>query len=319
MDEGDGSVRHPSSKGAMSSTGMRIAMGLVRATPSWEWVGADLAPLLRARHEVRFVSNYDEIAALDADWLVSIKFPPSADVVCACKRRGTRVLYFPVDYFTSPAEIAGHANLLSLFDVVAVHARPLADALAVHSRRVTIVEHYCKYALPTPNAYRADGFVLWVGHRQYVVHLGDWLMAHPLEAPLRILTNVPRRLELAGRGASVLARATWFQWSEHAQEALFRSARAAIDIKGSDFSQRIKPPTKAQQFVASGIPIALNADSYGFQYFRSLGFEVATPNDPARWFSEAYWRETVEFASVLRNRTSKEAVAHSYAEILEDT
>jgi len=291
-------------------------MGPVNVAPSWAWVGADLAPSLSVQHDVRFVSSWHELEFLEADWLIAVKFPPGLADVERCKRRGTKVLYLPVDYFETEEAITRDAALLSSFDAVAVHTRPLADALTPHARRLAIVEHYGKYALAAPNAFKPEGYVLWVGHRKYVGHLGSWLMAHPIEAPLRILTNVPQRLELTGRSAAVLAKATWYTWSERAQETLFQGAKAGIDIKGTDFSQRTKPPTKAQQFVTSGIPVALNPDSYGFEYFRNLGFDVASPRDHVRWFSEAYWRETLELASLLRARTSKEAVAASYLQIL---
>ena len=88
------------------------------------------------------------------------------------------------------------------------------------------------------------------------------------------------------------------------------SAKAAIDIKGTDsFFQYTKPPTKAQKFVMSGLPLALNHASSPYEYLRNRSLQPATPDDAERWFSEKYWRETSDLGRRLREELSLEAVA----------
>jgi len=97
-----------------------------------------------------------------------------------------------------------------------------------------------------------------------------------------------------------------------------RACKAAIDVKmTATFNQRYKPPTKAQQYVASGIPFAVNPDSYSAEYFRLRGFDVASPLDGARWLSEAYWEATRVVGEQLRFTTSLQAVGARYRELIE--
>ena len=91
-----------------------------------------------------------------------------------------------------------------------------------------------------------------------------------------------------------------------------RTCRAAIDIKGSDFNQATKPPTKAQQFLASGIPFACNSDSSVADYLKWRDFDVADATDMNRLFSRDYWKETQAFAPRLKSWTSADAVKGSF-------
>jgi hypothetical protein len=114
-----------------------------------------------------------------------------------------------------------------------------------------------------------------------------------------------------------------YPWSERTQRQLMSQAKAAIDIKGGpwlgaeNWHQQVKPPTKGQQFVCSGIPFAVNRDSHCFDYFRSRGLLLATPDDPTRWFSHAYWEETKRFAESYRPQLSLEAVGLALKPLIE--
>ena len=57
---------------------------------------------------------------------------------------------------------------------------------------------------------------------------------------------------------------------------------AAIDIKGDDFRSRHKPPAKAIDFIASGVPLAMNPDSSMVEHLARMGFDVASPLDTER-------------------------------------
>jgi hypothetical protein len=295
---------------------LKIAMGPATPHASWRWVGEDLIPLLARHHEVRVVRESELLLVADFDLLMLVKHLPCADDLAGLKDYNQRILYFPVDHFTSVEHIKQEAAALRLCDVLLVHSERLADELRPYCQSVELVEHYCKHALPTMNRFRPDGFVLWVGHLQNLAPVCQWFTHSSSRIRLKILTNLPERLELMGAAGTRLHEIEWHPWTEALQNALFIGARAGLDIKGNQFQQRTKPPTKAQQFVASGIPVALNRESYGFEYFRSRGFEPATPDEPERWFSEEYWRETCKFGEKLRLMTSPDAVADSYLRVI---
>jgi hypothetical protein len=69
-------------------------------------------------------------------------------------------------------------------------------------------------------------------------------------------------------------------------------------------------------FLASGVPFAINADSSPAKYCRSLGFEVASSEDTDYWLSKEYWRATQEFGRILESRLSIAAIAGMWANVL---
>jgi hypothetical protein len=168
---------------------------------------------------------------------------------------------------------------------------------------------------------------------QYVPYLLRWLAEHPIEREVRILTDLDSErgwarahgtaaqlglsIELS-RAPTAIAGHPACQWSERRQLEMMRACKAALDVKHTVlFNQHHKPPTKAQQFVASGIPCAVNPEAYSAEYFRSRGFDPASPDDPARWLSRDYWEETRRAGARLRRETSIEAVAARYRELIE--
>jgi hypothetical protein len=67
------------------------------------------------------------------------------------------------------------------------------------------------------------------------------------------------------------------EWTPQRQLGLTAGARAALDIKGDDFRSRHKPPAKAIDFIASGVPLAMNPDSSPVEHLARMGFDVASP------------------------------------------
>ena len=110
-----------------------------------------------------------------------------------------------------------------------------------------------------------------------------------------------------------------FPWFEVPQRQLMQQAKAAIDIKGGAWlgtgnnapdywQQQVKPPTKGQQFVCSGIPLAINKDNYCCDYFKARGLELAGPEEPDRWLSRDYWEQTRRLAEALRPQLTLERI-----------
>ena len=106
-------------------------------------------------------------------------------------------------------------------------------------------------------------------------------------------------------------------WSAERQIELTAQARAAIDIKGEDFRSRHKPPAKGIDFIASGVPLAMNPDSSTVEHLARMGFEVASPLDTERWFSREYWEETRRFGAALRDLLCLERIGLRYKRIID--
>ena len=308
-----------------------IAFGRVRDVPSWHWAGFEVGRELSKHYEVVL---YEHMAGPPpCDVLFLIKQRPSPAFVSAVQAQGTALVYCPIDAYQTARDIEGDAALLRACSMLLVHSERLLPLLRPYCGATHFVEHYTRYALHEMAPYKADGFILWVGHVQYVPYLVRWLEEHPIDREVRILTDLDSErgwarahTNAAQLGLSIdlsrtpteLAGCATVQWSERRQQDMMRACKAAFDVKHTElFSQHHKPPTKAQQFVASGIPCAVNPDAYSAEYFRVRGFDPASPADAARWLSPEYWEATHRAGAWLRRETSIEAVAARYRDLIE--
>ena len=309
-----------------------IAVGPVSPQPSWRWVGHHILGELAADYRVApFVSLQ---APPRCDVLFIIKARPTDDFLERALRSGTRVVYVPIDAYLTRTQIHDDAALLGRCDAVVSHSERLLPELAPHCRRLRYVEHHTKYRLDPPRGFKERGYVLWIGGFQYVPYLLQWLRSHALAAELKILTDAdnPRAAAAASqlaeslqldcelrKGMSRVDGRAILPWSESMQAAMLAECKAALDVKDeSDFNQICKPPTKAQQYIASGIPFATNHGSSAFEYFERRGFRLALPTDTERWFSEEYWRQTHEQAAQLALRLDSTTVGNSYRQLLDE-
>jgi hypothetical protein len=302
---------------------IRLAVGPARDYPSWNWVGADTARELAKYADVALFESFRRIPPSDA--VMIVKHRPPLALARALRGRGTKLVYVPVDIYASRADIHRDRMLLEEFDLVLAHDELLLECLRPYCSRVGLVEHHGKYTLADMAPYKPDGYVLWIGGLQHSPYLMDWLARHPIGREVRLLTDVGNRiaagqaLNLARHldirfevGARSINGYALHQWSEAEQRRMMQACRAAIDIKGEDFSQSTKPPTKAQKFISSGIPFACNWETSASRYFRKLGFELASPLEEEAWFSEDYWLQTRRFAEDLRSRITLESVGRDY-------
>jgi hypothetical protein len=304
----------------------KLAIGPRRSFPSWAWVGQDTANELAKDHDVSLFDDFDTVPSADIVFVVKQR-PPVAFVTTA-RQQGARVVYAPIDIYDQESEIYADADMLQRCDLVFLHGEDLLPHISCHTSRIELVEHHLRYALQPMATRKQEGFVLWIGATLNLPHVVRWLEENPLPYEVRLLTSL-------GREQRVLAHLTAYkqglrlrfeegringfaaaEWSEARQEQWMRACRAAIDVKGATFSQSTKPPTKAQQFIASGIPFACNADSPVARYFARRGFDVARPQDTTRLFSESYWIETRQLARKLRVELSLPTVAETYRRAL---
>ena len=146
----------------------------------------------------------------------------------------------------------------------------------------------------------------------------QWLQDHPLGIPIRFVTNFHD--PWAPRIRNVLPITDpheVIRWSQRVQEETMKGAKVAFDIKGVDFTQMHKPPLKAQQFIASGIPFATNPECYSAEYFRRRGFRVPSLTDTAEWFSRDYWERTQAVGARLRRRLTLERIGLDFKQVFD--
>jgi hypothetical protein len=308
-----------------------IAFGPVRARPSWDWVGFDTARQLSSRYNVVVFPSSRAIPDCDAAFM--IKTRPPDEVVSEARSRGVELVYCPIDRYRDADEISRDREFLGACSMVLTHCEWLLPILEPFCGSVHFVDHHARHALTVMAPYKERGYVLWIGACQNLPFLLKWLEAHPLDLELRILTDLDHGLArdaaLAAAeeiglafdidpGATSIAGHRVYRWSERRQEEMMRECKAALDVKLTTvFNQLYKPSAKAQQFVGSGVPLAMNPDSYSAGYFRARGFELASPLDPARWLSREYWEATRRAGDALRAATALAVIGARYEELIE--
>ena len=304
-----------------------LAIGPRTGAASWEWVGQAMAAELSAEFEIAVFDSFEE--AGDTELVLVVKQHPPAGFVAEARRRGSRLFFTPIDIYHDPQEIAADAAMLAACEAVLLHSRALLPALSPYCRNIVTVEHHGRFVLPAPAPYRPDGFLLWLGAFEHLPYLLHWLDSHPLPINLRLLSNLSNRSSrvtghFLAHELGIALRVSdgnvngypVEEWSEAAQARMMQDCRAAIDIKGASFNQRTKPPTKAQQFVASGVPFGCNPGHPALAYFRGRGFELTDAADFDRLLSRSYWEQTRGAAGELRADISLPAVSQTYREVL---
>lgn len=312
----------------------KIAIGPKRDVPSWDWVGLDTGRELSKYYNVKYFESLKSLP--NADAIIVIKQQVPTEFIKEGIRRGIQMIYIPIDFYVSQEHLKKDAKNLSLYHSVLSHSERLTTYLKPYCKRIGFVNHNNKFALSIEDmpSYQEKGYVIWIGGCQYVAYLCHHLRKHPISHPVKIVTDI--NCDRARHTANQLGAKLGFdlnlssvsksidgheiyQWSERTQYEMMKDAKAAIDIKGNnDWNQKLKPPTKAQKFIASGIPFAINSESYSTEYFSHHGFNIVSPQFQDRWFSREYWEETREFSQKIRDMTSIEMVGKVLKGVIEN-
>lgn len=280
---------------------------------SWDWLGQDLADALGPWFDTVTFGGA-EIPACDLVVLVKHPLPETVLMEVA---ETTPLIYLPVDAFASAAEIDVSARWLRRCARVVVHSHSLGRYFSPYAS-TEYLDHHVKFVPATPATYKERGFVLWAGVRSNLPYLVAWLNANDLSTNLRVITNlenpahVPTARELGLRDGRRMQIEHWTP-SLHLQRVL--EAKAALDVKGEEFRQAHKPPTKAFDFIASGLPLAMPGGA-SVEHLASWGFGIASPHDPVYWFSREYWRETQQFGAAVRELLSLPRIAFRFSRIV---
>lgn len=285
----------------MNST-VRVAFGPVMpGWGSWDWIGVDLVEELQRFCRTQ-VFSYEQVP--DAELIVIVKHPPPQKWFVEASKKSA-IVYCPVDYYDSAAAIDADACWLSLLKHVVLHCLRMRRFFAPYAP-VTYLDHHVKFIRPEMVSSKADGSILWVGVQTNLPPLVEWVNVHELPAPLLVLTNF--------EGTAVTPETFGFRsglpvtierWTpDHHLDCLQR-ARVALDIKGVDFRSRHKPPAKALDFLAAGLPLALDQSSSSADHLAEMGFAIAEPEDTQRWFSPEYAAECRRFGMAIRELYSR--------------
>ncbi len=282
---------------------------------SWDWVGTFLVEHLQGPFRT---STFDPWQIPSADIVVIVKHAPPGEWIEEVSRRSA-VVYCPIDWYGDAADIDADASWLRKCARVVVHCHRLKPHFAPLAE-TSYIDHPVKYATPTCKSFRRDGPFLWVGVRSNLPPLVPWVNAHPLPGPLDVLTNpetpghVPTPEELGFRPDREVRI---HEWTPERHLAFTTAARAVLDIKGDDFRSRHKPPAKAIDFVASGLPLAMNPGSSPADHLASVGLTVPSPLDTDRWLSESYWKETRRLGERLSRELAPDRVAGRFRKVVE--
>jgi hypothetical protein len=302
-----------------------IAIGPQQKNPSWNWIGIDTAAELRKYFDV-LIYGRDRIPA--ADVVIIVKQIPPIERLEALKHFGCRVVYLPIDFFRDEAHIETHRGFLSQCDHILVHSESLSTVFREFAP-TRFLDHHGKFFLPEIPPYKEKGHILWIGGMQNLPYLLHYLNYNPLDIDIKILTDFNNqhayqkaihtaqdsqvKMQLENNTAN-----GWpmYLWTPERQATMLYEAKAALDIKGDGFNQRHKPPAKAQQFICSGIPLAMNQCDAS-AYFSRRGLCVPMPSD-YRWLSRQYYDEVRSFASRFRPHLTLESIGSEFRDIIDD-
>lgn len=299
----------------MESSKAVVAFGpAVDDRGSWEWVGADLEREMR-KYFKTVCWRRGMIPASDV--LVVVKHAPRMELLEKLNPQ-VAVIYLPVDRFGSEEQIEAHRPMLRRCSRVVVHCERLAKYFEPYAT-VETIDHHLKFAAPRSDQFQEEGYVFWVGVQANLRHVVRWVNRYPLTKDLVVLANfaegaLPSASDL-GFCSGMAVRAE--RWSPEAHRRWTANAKAALDIKGDSFRQQHKAPAKALDFIASGVPFAINSQTSVADSLLHRGFRVVSPLEMERWFSREYWEETNRFGAALSEHLSLEQIGLRFRRIIE--
>jgi len=265
---------------------------------SWDWVGGNLLSELGKCFQVQ---SFSWGSLPECDVLIVVKHSLPSDAV-QCLSPATRIVYCPIDYYGSSTEIDRDSVWLRRCQRILVHSQNLLKYFCGYAA-TAYLDHSVKFISERPVEYRTSGPLLWVGVHTNLQPVVEWSNTYGLPGDLLVLTNAHTNAGLFSPADCGFSKSLSVQieaWSPARHRQALEQVRAAIDIKGSDFRSRHKPPVKALDFLASGVPLAMNPETSSVQHLAGMGFEIADPRNPERWFSREYWEETRQFGLAIR-------------------
>lgn len=281
---------------------------------SWAWLGRALVSIVERQHTVAQFRN--RVPQCDVVLLIK-SFPAAEDMLLLAAQR--RVVYCPIDRYGSSADIDRHGLLLQRLAMVVLNAESLRHYFQSYTT-TTYCDHPLGYVAEPPITFKTDGPILAVAVKNNLPPLIEWTRENQLPDELWLLTDLPGgRDELSADrlGFSSETKVRVARWTPERHREWAATSRAALDIKGDTFRARHKPPAKTFDFVASGLPTALNSGHAARRDLAAIGLTAADPQDTEQWFSRDYWDQTQHVAVRLRSRLSQEQVAADWLAVID--
>jgi len=306
---------------------LRVAFGPETTLSSFDWVGRDIANELTKDYQIGFFQDFDTVP--NCDVILIIKFMPSLTFLLQAKKEKKTLIYIPVDFFTHRGLFVKYSSELLLFDCILLHCSKLAPFID-NRTKTQLIDHYLKYSVKVSPRPSHNKKLLWVGRIKYLPSLFTYLSTIKNKMNFILLSDIDNFKEnrefLSNEFKNAGLQFNWEEtkefliindfkigkWTPETQKTALNNCYGAFDIKGDTFAFNTKPPTKAQKFIASGIPFAINKDSYSYSYFKKLGFPICAIEDSEYWLSEKYHNLTQEFACNYKNDISLTTVINSY-------
>ncbi len=280
---------------------------------SWQWVGEDFIAAFEERYSVTVWNE----SPPPCDVLIIIKYGFEPRLLQSLGR--TPVIYCPIDAFGSSADIDSRGPLLCRCSRIVTHSKSLMRFFGAYAP-TGYLDHAIRYTADPPDVRKTDGPILWVGHRSNLPPLRTWVERTDFRHRLWLLSNfehgsTPSSVDLGFNPSRDILTG---QWNPNRHVEWTALSKGAIDIKADDFRQRHKPPAKALDFLASGLPLAIEPHSAAAIHLGEMGFETATPNDPDYWFSSDYWHKTQNFGASVRQLLSRNRIGSQIQRLIQN-
>jgi len=303
-----------------------IYFGPVKDLPSWYWVGQDIAEFLKEKHTIQYFKNVDELEnGAVVYWIKS----PANDAVCnILEQKKCKIIFFPVDCYNSKEDLDKNKKFISLCSVVANHCDEMNEFFP--TKVVQYVDHYNKFGISS-NLRQKTGNVLWVGGFQYFPYfykrykqlksnfvcniVTDYKKQNVIEAANKIAKSL--NLDYNFSNVKNLENFCFIDWSEISQRNNLINCKSAVDYKHiEDFNQKYKPPTKIQKYICSGIPTAINKNSYSYKYVNKFGLELEDMDKMEIVLTQNYQNKILELSKCFNSELSISSIASKYLDLL---
>ena len=288
---------------------------------SWKWFGVDLALELSKYYNIITQKTRDDIKK--ADCYVVIK---SLEFLKKIQDSGkNNTIYVPVDKLRHATELklcAKHAALITVLNNQNLYETHFKNAKNNHYAQY--IPHHIKYFYDGHSYEERESFIFWQGMQGNYVYVKEYLNQNFIEENIRFAISGKERDPNKYWGT--LDYVQWvdgddydrihYPWIEERHAAFMQTCSGFLDIKGTDFHQRYKPPTKVLDAIASGVPTAIN-DCGVRDFMASLGMNLAYPTDTEYWFSREYFDLTQQWKEIIRRDFHVEKVALQYKEAID--
>lgn len=297
-------------------TELRSRIGIGPVYPgigSWEWIGQEIGDELAKYFKIEIFT--DSIPQCDLAIIVKYDFSQLMET----RPYDVPVVYCPVDCYGSGSDIDRDGDKLFQCQQIITHSESLRKYFNAYAP-VEYLDHHVRFVSEKLGSRAEDGPILWTGLLSNLPPLIKWVNRNPLPRELWILTNLNQgelTVSPSKLGFKDDSNVRIENWSPRKHIEWAGLASYAIDIKGTDFRARHKPPTKAIDSIASGLPLAMNPNSSSVRHLAKLGFQVASVDDQEYWLSDEYRKHILQFGDELRKSLTRKNVGMRFKTIIE--